>query len=374
MALLEVRDLAVEFTLGDGRTARAVDGISFDVEAGEAVGLVGESGCGKTTTALAITRLLPSNGRIAGGSVRLAGEEISTMAPDELRRRRWTDMSIIFQGAMNALNPVRRVGDQVAEPVLLHEPTLSRAAAMARVGELFELVGINPERRREYPHQFSGGMRQRVMIAMALACRPRLVIGDEPTTALDVMVQAQILELLERLRAELGLALILITHDLAVVAETCDRAVVMYAGQLAETGSVALLHERPLHPYSVRLLGSVPDMTGERRLPEGIPGQPPSPETPVSGCRFHPRCDHAMAVCVSDVPAIRSFGVSHAVACHAVSDDGRLRSPSELPVLASAAIVAEAAAAGAEVVIEPDPAEVSAGAPEDPVDAAGASA
>jgi oligopeptide/dipeptide ABC transporter ATP-binding protein len=349
MALLEVRDLAVEFTLGDGRAARAVDGISFDVHEGEAVGLVGESGCGKTTTALAITRLLPTNGRIAGGSVRLGGEEISSMPEDELRRRRWADVSIIFQGAMNALNPVRRVGEQVVEPVLLHEPGLTRAAAMARVAELFELVGINPERLREYPHQFSGGMRQRVMIAMALACRPRLVIGDEPTTALDVMVQAQILELLERLRRELGLALILITHDLAVVAETCDRAVVMYAGQLAETGTVGQLHDRPLHPYSVRLLGSVPDITGERRLPEGIPGQPPAPESPVSGCRFHPRCDHAMALCVGEAPAIRGFGASHAVACHAVDDEGRLRAPTELPLLRSATLVAEAAAEGAEV-------------------------
>jgi oligopeptide/dipeptide ABC transporter ATP-binding protein len=353
MALLEVRDLAVEFTLGDGRTARAVDGISFDVDAGEAVGLVGESGCGKTTTALAITRLLPPNGRIAGGSVRLGGEEITSMGAAELRRRRWTEMSIIFQGAMNALNPVRRVGEQVAEPVLLHEPNLTQAAVRARVSELFELVGISPDRAREYPHQFSGGMRQRVMIAMALACRPRLVIGDEPTTALDVMVQAQILELLERLRVELGLALILITHDLAVVAETCDRAVVMYAGQLAETGPVGQLHGRPLHPYSVRLIGSVPDISGERRLPEGIPGQPPSPESPVSGCRFHPRCDHAMAVCVAEAPPIRSFGEAHAVACHAVSDAGRLRAPAELPVLMSATQVAVAAAEGAEVVIEP---------------------
>jgi oligopeptide/dipeptide ABC transporter ATP-binding protein len=313
------------------------------------VGLVGESGCGKTTTALAITRLLPPNGRIAAGSIRLAGEELTSMPEDELRRRRWTDVSIIFQGAMNALNPVRRVGEQVAEPVALHEPGLSRSAVTARVSELFELVGISPDRIREYPHQFSGGMRQRVMIAMALACRPRLVIGDEPTTALDVMVQAQILELLERLRTELGLALILITHDLAVVAETCDRAVVMYAGQLAETGPVNGLHARPLHPYTVRLLGSVPDITGERRLPEGIPGQPPSPEAPVPGCRFHPRCDHAMPVCVSEVPTSRGFGAAHTVACHAVSENGRLRAPGELPVLASAAAVAEAAAAGTEV-------------------------
>ncbi len=220
--------------------------------------------------------------------------------------------------------------------------------------ELFEMVGISPERRAEYPHQFSGGMRQRVMIAMALACRPRLVIGDEPTTALDVMVQAQILELLERLRQELGLAMILITHDLSVVAETCDRAVVMYAGQLAETGSVAQLHGRSLHPYSVRLLSSVPDIMGERRMPEGIPGQPPSPEAPVSGCRFHPRCDHAMEVCVSVVPPERSFGEAHRVACHAVTDDGRLRAPRELPLLASATVLSAAAALGLEVPLDED--------------------
>jgi oligopeptide/dipeptide ABC transporter ATP-binding protein len=349
VALLEVRDLAVEFSLGNGRAARAVDGISFDVDAGEAVGLVGESGCGKTTTALAITRLLPENGRIAGGSVWFDGVELSALDSDTFRRRRWTDISIIFQGAMNALNPVRRVGDQVAEPILIHEPTLGRDAAMTRVGELFEMVGISPERRREYPHQFSGGMRQRVMIAMALACRPRLVIGDEPTTALDVMVQAQILELLERLRRELGLAIILITHDLSVVAETCDRAVVMYAGQLAETGTVGQLHDRPLHPYSVRLLGSVPDIGGARVLPEGIPGQPPSPDSPVGGCRFHPRCDHAMATCTAVVPEERSFGATHRVACHAVTVDGRLQTPDELAVLPSAAALATAAATGAEV-------------------------
>ncbi|MFN8519749.1 MAG: ABC transporter ATP-binding protein [Chloroflexota bacterium] len=362
MALLEVRDLAVEFTLGDGRAARAVDGISFDVDAGEAVGLVGESGCGKTTTALAITRLLPANGRIAGGSVRLAGEEISSMPEDELRKRRWTDVSIIFQGAMNALNPVRRVGDQVVEPVLLHEPTLGRAAARTRVGELFELVGINPDRLREYPHQFSGGMRQRVMIAMALACRPRLVIGDEPTTALDVMVQAQILELLERLRRELGLALILITHDLAVVAETCDWAVVMYAGQLAETGVVRQLHDRPLHPTPVRLLGSVLHIAGER-LPEGIPASRHRLRRPCLLRRFHPRCDHAMAVCAAEAPRhpgpparpTRSPVV-------AVSHDGWLRtSPRELPVLASATPVAEAAAEGAEVAPPEGPGSSRAG-------------
>ncbi len=285
-------------------------------------------------------------------SIRFAGEELTTLDAAAFRARRWTQMSIIFQGAMNALNPVRRVGDQVLEPIALHEPSVSRDAAWVRVGELFEMVGINPERRVEYPHQFSGGMRQRVMIAMALACRPRLVIGDEPTTALDVMVQAQILELLETLRRELGLAIILITHDLSVVAETCDRAVVMYAGQLAETGSVAQLHDRPLHPYSVRLLGSVPDIRGARVLPQGIPGQPPSPESPVSGCRFHPRCDHAMERCVTDVPSEREFGAAHRVACHAVSADGRLQAPTELPLLAHAVLVATASESGAEVADE----------------------
>jgi oligopeptide/dipeptide ABC transporter ATP-binding protein len=335
MALLEVRDLVVEFDVG-GRHVRAVDGLSLDVDAGEALGLVGESGCGKTTTALAINRLLPPNGRIAGGSVRFAGEELTTLDERAFRGRRWKDMSIVFQGAMNALNPVRRVGDQVMEPMLDHED-IGRDAAWTRVGDLFELVGINPARRREYPHQFSGGMRQRVMIAMALANRPRLVIGDEPTTALDVMVQAQILGLLERLREELGLALILITHDLSVVAETCDRAVVMYAGQLAEAAPVGELHARPLHPYSARLVGSVPDIHGERRLPDGIPGQPPAIDAPPPGCRFHPRCALAMAQCLEEAPATRAFAAGHRVACHAVTDDGRLRDPSELPLLRDAA-------------------------------------
>ncbi|MBX3029431.1 MAG: ABC transporter ATP-binding protein [Chloroflexi bacterium] len=360
MALLEVRDLVVEFTLGDGRIARVVDGVDLDLDAGEALGLVGESGCGKTTTALAIARLLPANGRIARGTVRLDGQDLTALDDAAFRDRRWTDISVIFQGAMNALNPVRRVGDQVAEPILIHEPTTTREAARRRVAELFELVGISPDRLREYPHQFSGGMRQRVMIAMALACRPRLVIGDEPTTALDVMVQAQILELLERLRRELGLALILITHDLSVVAETCDRTLVMYAGRLAETGPVERLHGGPLHPYSLRLLRSVPDLSGERRLPAGIPGQPPSPESPVSGCRFHPRCDRAMAQCVTDVPVVRSFGEAHRVACHAVGEEGRLRPPGELPRIPSALAIAAASTSGVEVAVDADVLPVSA--------------
>jgi peptide/nickel transport system ATP-binding protein len=253
---------------------------------------------------------------------------------------------------MNSLNPVLRVGDQVREPILLHEPGVTYRDANRRVSELFELVGINPKRKRQYPHEFSGGMRQRVMIAMALANRPRLVIGDEPTTALDVMVQAQILDLLERLRRDLGLAMILITHDLSVVADTCDRAIVMYAAQIAETGNLAQLYGRPLHPYTERLMRSVPDVMGVRDLGAGIPGQPPDLVAPPSGCRFHPRCDHAMAVCVERFPDYRSFGEMHAVACHAVSDEGRLRAPRELPVLASARVIEAAEESGVEVSVE----------------------
>jgi len=350
MALLEIRDLVVHFRIRGG-VVRAVEGISFDVETGEAVGLVGESGCGKTTTVLAINRLLPPNGRIVSGSIRLDGEELTALRRGAFRRKRWKEMSVIFQGAMNSLNPVLRVGDQVREPILLHEPGVTRREANRRVSELFELVGINPARKKQYPHEFSGGMRQRVMIAMALANRPRLVFGDEPTTALDVMVQAQILELLERLRREFGLAMVLITHDLSVVAETCERAVVMYAGQLVETGPMELLHDRPLHPYTLRLMRSVPDVEGPRDLGAGIPGQPPDLAAPPSGCRFHPRCDHAVAACLAAFPPERSFGTGHRVACHAVSDEGRLRAPSELPLLSGAAVVLAAEESGAELAM-----------------------
>jgi oligopeptide/dipeptide ABC transporter ATP-binding protein len=238
-----------------------------------------------------------------------------------MRRYRWREISLVFQGAMNALNPVRRIEDQIAEPVerRLGEP---RQAALRRARELLELVGIPARRGRAYPHELSGGMRQRAMIAMALACDPALVIGDEPTTALDVMVQAQILELLTRLRRELGLSLILITHDLSVIAETCDRVLVMYAGRVAEEGAVATVFERPRHPYTRALLAAFPDLAADVRDLEVIPGQPPDLSDPPSGCRFHPRCTAVMDVCRRERPAEVRFPDGVRVACHLYATGG----------------------------------------------------
>jgi oligopeptide/dipeptide ABC transporter ATP-binding protein len=311
--LLEVRDLKTYFQLESG-TVRAVDGVSFRLDYGEALGIVGESGCGKTTTALSLVQILPRNGRIAGGEVILMGIDLVKKTENQMRRYRWREISIVFQGAMNALNPVRRVVDQIAEPIeqRLGEP---KATSRTRARELLELVGIPKQRGSAYPHELSGGMRQRAMIAMALACDPAIVIGDEPTTALDVMVQAQILELLERLRGELGLSLILITHDLSVVAETCDRALVMYAGRVAEEGPVGEIFRRPRHPYTQKLLSSFPNIRSDRRNLEVIPGSPPDLRTPPPGCRFAPRCEFAMAVCSEVVPPEVTFDDVR-VACH----------------------------------------------------------
>jgi peptide/nickel transport system ATP-binding protein len=311
--LLEVRDLKTYFRLETG-TVRAVDGVSFRLDYGEALGIVGESGCGKTTTALSLVQILPSNGRIAGGEINLMGIDLVKKTENQLRRYRWREISIVFQGAMNALNPVQRVIDQIAEPI---EQRLgeSKAKSQARARELLDLVGIPKQRGSAYPHELSGGMRQRAMIAMALACDPAIVIGDEPTTALDVMVQAQILELLERLRRELGLSLILITHDLSVVAETCDRALVMYAGRVAEEGSVGEIFRRPRHPYTQKLLSAFPNIRADRRTLDVIPGSPPDLRMPPPGCRFAPRCAFAMAVCSEVVPPEVTFGDVR-VACH----------------------------------------------------------
>ncbi|MGZ3586091.1 MAG: ABC transporter ATP-binding protein [Candidatus Limnocylindrales bacterium] len=312
--LLVVEDLRTYFTLGSG-TVKAVDGVSFTLRDGEALGLAGESGCGKTTTALSLVRLLPENARIEGGSVKLFGIDLVPKTEAALRRYRWREISIVFQGAMNALNPVQRVADQIAEP-LEERLGQSHAQALKRASALLELVGIPRKRGRAYPHELSGGMRQRAMIAMALACDPAIVIGDEPTTALDVMVQAQILELLERLRRELGLSLILITHDLSVIAETCDRVLIMYAGKVAEEGAVDVVFRHPRHPYTQALLGAFPNIHADRRTLNVIPGSPPDLREPPPGCRFHPRCPAAMDVCHEVVPPEVAFADGVRVACH----------------------------------------------------------
>lgn len=313
--LLVVKDLRTHFRLSDG-WVQAVDGVSFRLNDGEAMGLAGESGCGKTTTALSLVRILPANARIRkGSSIELFGIDLVPKTEDQLRRYRWREISIVFQGAMNALNPVRRVGDQIAEPIEVRLGE-SRERSLARAGELLELVGIPRKRARAYPHELSGGMRQRAMIAMALACDPAVVIGDEPTTALDVMVQAQILELLERLRRDLGLSLILITHDLSVIAETCDRTLIMYAGRVAEEGPVERIFSAPRHPYTERLLGAFPNIQTDRRTLDTIPGAPPNLKHPPAGCRFHPRCPVAMEVCREVVPPEVIFPDGVRVACH----------------------------------------------------------
>ncbi len=312
--LLEVEDLRVHFRLANG-SVKAVDGVSFRVNDGEALGIAGESGCGKTTTALSLVRLLPPNARIRSGSIKLFGIDLVPKTERQLLRYRWREISIVFQGAMNALNPVRRVGDQIAEPVEIRLGQ-TRKASLKRAEELLELVGIPKKRGSAYPHELSGGMRQRAMIAMALACDPALVIGDEPTTALDVMVQAQILELLERLRRDLGLSLMLITHDLSVIAETCDRVLVMYAGRVAEEGPVSQVFREPHHPYTRKLLAAFPSIRTDRRNLDVIPGTIPDLRNPPPGCRFAPRCEHAMAVCSEVVPPEVRLADGVRVACH----------------------------------------------------------
>jgi len=311
--LLRVRDLKTYFVTEHGSgTARAVDGVSFDVRPGETLGIVGESGCGKTVTSLSILRLIPEPpGHIRPGSfIEFEGRNILTLEPRELRAVRGNQIAMIFQEPMTSLNPVFTVGDQIAEAAIVHQH-LTRAAARRRAIEMLQLVGIpDPaERVDHYPHQMSGGMRQRVMIAMALVCHPKLLIADEPTTALDVTIQAQILELLERLQAELGMAVMLITHDLGVVAGTADRVVVMYAGQVVEQASTVELFARPLHPYTEGLLASVPRLDAPQqgrargRL-HSIPGQVPAATAWPDGCRFHPRCPYAWDRCRAEEPPL----------------------------------------------------------------------
>jgi oligopeptide/dipeptide ABC transporter ATP-binding protein len=313
LPLLQVEDLHVWFDLQDGGELHAVQGVGFTLERGERLGLVGESGCGKTTTALAIMGLLPPSAS-AAGRVLLDGVDVLAGGEATIRPHRWVDVAIVFQGAMNALNPVRTVGSQIVEALELHDVARG-GSARRRTGELLESVGIPAARAGRFPHELSGGMRQRAAIAMALACDPKVLIADEPTTALDVMVQAQILELLDALCRELGLALVLVTHDLPVVAQLCDRSIVMYAGRVAERGPVDALYHDPRHPYTRLLFAATPDLDDLEGRVVSIPGAPPRLDRPLEGCPFRPRCDRAFDRCTVEPPLVR-VDEGREAACH----------------------------------------------------------
>ncbi|KZY36930.1 peptide ABC transporter ATP-binding protein [Roseovarius sp. HI0049] len=315
--LLSVENLQTHFFNEDGVT-RAVDGVTFDVEEGETLGIVGESGCGKSVTSLSIMGLLPERlGRVVGGDIRFEGTSLLSKSDKEMREIRGDKIAMIFQEPMTSLNPVHKVGHQIAETLILHEG-LSRRDARRRALEVMNFVRIPDAERRfnEYPHQFSGGMRQRAMIAIALACRPRLLIADEPTTALDVTIQAQILRLMSDLKAETGTSVIMITHDLGVVAETCDRVAVMYAGRIVEQAPVETLFDQPRHPYTRGLMTAKPRLGAQSagRLTE-IKGVVPALNRPITGCAFAPRCPFATSRCRAEAPEIRMIGDDHQTAC-----------------------------------------------------------
>ena len=316
MPLLDVRDLRTTFT-SEGHTFAAVDGVSFTLEAGRTLGLVGESGCGKSVTALSIMGLVPKPpGDIAGGEIHFEGDDLLKLDAAGMRELRGNRIGMIFQEPMTSLNPAFTVGDQIAEVIIRHR-NVSKAKADAQALEMLKRVHIpSPEARfHDYPHRLSGGMRQRVMIAMALACSPVLLIADEPTTALDVTIQAQILDLMRELREATGTAVILITHDLGVIAEVADDVAVMYAGRIVERAPVAALFDAPQHPYTIGLLGSIPQLHLEQDRLAAIEGQVPTPSKPVSGCRFHPRCPFAIERCRVEDPPLMTIRPHHDAAC-----------------------------------------------------------
>jgi len=316
MVLLKVENLKMYYGTLRGYV-KAVDDVTFDVRKKEALGLAGESGCGKTSTALAILKLLPWNGKIVGGSIKLDGTDLVKISDRKLRKEiRWKKISMIFQGAMNALHPIYQIGQQITEAILTHE-NVSKSEALERASELLELVGIEAEKINRYPHELSGGMKQRVVTAMALACNPLLVIADEPTTALDVIVQAQVLKVMKDLQKKLDLSWILITHDLSLIAETCHKTAIMYAGKIVEYGDVVTIFKAPLHPYTKKLISAFPSIIGPRRELASISGFPPDLLNPPPGCRFHPRCDHAKEICKREEPLLKEGQSNgHYTACH----------------------------------------------------------
>jgi len=315
MALLVAENLSVGYQAQKGYL-HAVEGVSFSLDAGKSLGFVGESGCGKTTLGMAVMRLLPSNGSIREGRILFDGEDLLQKTDEEMRQVRWQEIAMIFQAAMNALNPVHRIIDQIAEAILTHTPSLDKEEAYEQVRGLFQLVGLPEDRMRDYPHQYSGGMKQRAIIAMALACKPKLIIADEPTTALDVIVQDQILEETKNLQREFGVSIIYISHDISIVADICHDIGVMYAGQLVEYGAREEVFDNPLHPYTKALLSSYPTLTGEKSQLMPIPGEAPNLINPPFGCRFSDRCTEARVSCRSNPPVWLEITPTHKVSCH----------------------------------------------------------
>jgi len=311
---MEIKDLRTSYFTPDG-TVRAIDGVSLRLEKGHALGLVGESGCGKTTVALSSLKLLPSNARIEG-EITLDGENLVIKTDEEMNRIRWKRISLVFQGAMNALNPVFKVGDQIVEAITTHNRSIPKSHAVERMRELLELVGVDPSRAQDFPHEFSGGMKQRAVIAMALSCDPDILIADEPTTALDVITQARILELIRDLQTKLGLSLIVITHDLSLPAEICTEIAIMYAGKIVESGSTSSIYSDPMHPYTKALLGAFPSILGPIRKMDTLPGFPPDLRSPSLGCRLYPRCPIAEDQCKEKEPELVEVKPGHYVACY----------------------------------------------------------
>ena len=319
MTMLDVRSLSVSYLTEDCTALNAVENVSFRLDSGKSLGIVGESGCGKTTIILALMRLLPEAGRILNGQVLFENNDLLLLNEHEMCNVRWGGISLVFQGAMNSLNPVRTVENQIIEALTKHKQVKNKRQARRRTAELLELVGIAPERGKQYPHQYSGGMRQRAVIAMALSCNPKILIADEPTTALDVMIQAQITQLLKKLQQALNLTLILVTHDLGVVAEVCDDVLVMYGGKVAEYATSDIIYNAAKHPYTRRLLKAFPDIDHLDADLVSIPGVPPRLDDLPVGCRFSPRCHLCKDYCKRDQPKLVDIGMHHYIACHMYS-------------------------------------------------------
>lgn len=314
MELLNVKNLRTHYLTPFG-AVKAVEDVSFKLKKNMSLGFAGESGCGKTTIALSIMRILPYPGQVLDGEVLFKGDDLLKMKESELRKVRWKGISTVFQGAMASLNPLYKVGRQIAEPIMLHED-ITKKEAYSRANELLELVGIEDTRANNYPWELSGGMRQRVMIAMGLACNPDVIIADEPTTALDVIVAHQVMNLIKDLREKLDLSMILITHDISVIAQTCDNLAIMYAGKIVELSSVSKIYESPIHPYTDALINSFPNIKEKKRHLKSIPGNPPDLINPPEGCNFNPRCNYAKEICRTEEPQLKQIDNDHSVACH----------------------------------------------------------